>query len=164
VKNSKLFFVAMLILPWLTLPLLGRNTFKRFLPGALFICGFTKILDIIGQRNNWWKFYKGIPPMNSMDFFNLGPYFASSFWVLKWTFGKFLLYLLFNTIFHILFILVGLKYTKQYKILSLVKLKKFPYLVLHFFRALLLYAFQYIKENIQWFPFKIEAKKESQSH
>ncbi len=145
----------MLILPWLTLPLLGRNTFKRFLPGALFICAFTKILDIIGQRNKWWKFYKGIPPLNSMDFLNWGPFFVSGFWVLKWTYGKFFVYMITNTIFHILFIYIGLKYTKQYKILSLVKLKKLPYLVVHFFRALLLYAFQYIIENIHWIRFKI---------
>lgn len=154
----------MLILPWLTLPLLGKDTFKRYLPGALFICSFTKILDIIGQRNKWWTFYKGIPPLNSMDFLNWGPYFVSSFWVLKWTYGKFFVYFITNTIFHILFIFVGLKYTKQFKIFSLAKLKQLPYLVLHIFRALLLYAFQYIKENIQWFPFRIETKKESQSH
>jgi hypothetical protein len=28
-KNSKLFLVAMVILPWLTIPLLGRNALKN---------------------------------------------------------------------------------------------------------------------------------------
>jgi hypothetical protein len=148
-KNSKLFLVAMLILPLLTLPLLGRNVLKKYLPAAIFICILTKILDTFGERNNWWRFYKGIPPLDSMDMLNFGPYFVSSLWMLKMTYGKFPLYLIFNTILHILFIFLGLKYIKRLRILSLVKLTKFQYLAIDFIRALLLYVFQFLKEKVQ---------------
>jgi hypothetical protein len=146
-RNSKLFLVGMLILPWLTIPLLGRNAFKKYLPAAIFICIFTKIIEIIGTRKKWWRFYKGIPPLNSMDMLNFGPYFVTSLWMLKMTYGKFPLFLISNTILQILFIFPGLKYVERFRILSLEKLPKFQYLAIDLFRALLLYAFQCIKDN-----------------
>ncbi|WML44357.1 hypothetical protein [Neobacillus sp. PS3-40] len=159
-KNSKLFLVAMLILPLLTLPLLGRNVLKKYLPAAIFICILTKILDTFGERKNWWRFYKGIPPLDSMDMLNFGPYFVSSLWLLKMTYGKFPLYLISNTILHILFIFLGIKYIKRLRILSLVKLTKFQYLAIDFIRALLLYVFQFLKEKAQGEVIKSQANLE----
>ncbi|MFB6465503.1 hypothetical protein ACE38V_01665 [Cytobacillus sp. Hz8] len=146
-KKSKLLLVAMLILPWLTVPLLGKNTLKKYWPASIFISVFTKYLDVFGERNRWWKFYKGIWPFNSMDFLNLGPYLVSSLWMLKATYGKFFLYLVANTLLHILFIFIGLNYLKQIKILSLVNLTKIRYLFIHISRAILLYGFEYLKER-----------------
>jgi hypothetical protein len=143
-KSPKLFLLALLVLPWLTVPLLGKNAFKKYLPAAIFICTFTKALDFFGERKNWWKFYNGIPPLNSMNFMNFGPYFVTSLWVLKMTYGKFPLYIISNTILHVLFIFKGLKFVKNNNIFSLVNLTKFQYLAIDFFRALLLYGFQYI--------------------
>lgn len=143
-KSSKLLLISLVILTWLTLPSLGRNALKKFLPAAIFICILTKILDIVGERKNWWQFYKGIPPLNSMDFFNFGPYFVTSLWMLKFTYGKFWTYLISNTILQLLFIFLGLKYMKRLKILSLEKLPEFQYLAIDIIRTLLLYAFQWI--------------------
>ncbi|SMQ77922.1 hypothetical protein SAMN05444673_3143 [Bacillus sp. OV166] len=145
-KNSKLFLLAILILPWLTIPLLGRNALKKYLPAAIFISTLTKGIDVFGEKKNWWRFYKGIPPLSSVDFFNFGPYFVASLWMLKMTYGKLPIYLISNFILHILFIFQGLKYVKRYKIFSLVKLTKFQYLALDILRALLLYSFQYIND------------------
>ncbi|WP_147533326.1 hypothetical protein [Bacillus marasmi] len=146
-KNSKSFYLAILFLPWLTLPFLGRNAFKKFLPAAIFISIFTKAIDIFGEKKRWWRFYKGIPPFDSMNFFNLGPYFVTSLWILKMTYGKFPVYLISNIVLHICFIyLGGLNFVKRFKIFTLVKLTKFKYLLIDFFRALLLYNFQYINE------------------
>jgi hypothetical protein len=145
-KNSKLFLISLLILPWLTIPLLGSNAFKKYLPSAIFICTLTKGLDMFGEKKKWWQFYKGIPPLDSMNFFNWGPYFVTSLWMLKMTYGKFPLYLIINAINHIIFTFIGLRYLKNYKVLSLIKLKKFPYLVILTLRGLILYGFQYITD------------------
>jgi hypothetical protein len=145
-KNSKLFLLAILILPWLTAPFLGRNAFKKYLPASIFMVTLTKAIDIFGENKKWWRFYKGIPPLNSMNFFNFGPYMVTSLWMLKMTYGKFSLYLISNTILHILFTFLGLKYLKRYKIVSLVKLTKIQYIAINFLRALLLYGFQYIND------------------
>jgi hypothetical protein len=143
-KNSKLFYLKLLILPWLSIPLLGRNSLKKYLPTAIFICVFTIAIDLYGKRKKWWRFYKGIPPITSMSFYNWGIYFVTSLWMLKTTYGKFKLYLIFNTTLHILFTLFGLKYVKRYKIFSLVNLEKFSYFLLLFIRGVILYSFQWL--------------------
>jgi hypothetical protein len=147
-KNQKLFYIALLILPWLTVPFLGRSSFKKFLPAAIFISTFTKAIDLFGEKKNWWRFYKGIPPLDSMNFFNFGPYLVTSLWALKMTYGKFPLYLISNLILHICFIFLGgVKLVSHFKIFTLEKLTKFQYLAIDFLRALLLYAFQFISEK-----------------
>lgn len=146
-RKSKRFLFVILIIPWLTVPLLGRKAFEKYYPSALFICIFTKVIDIFGEKKKWWRFYKGIPLLNSMNFFNFGPYFVSSLWVLKMTYGKFRLYIISNMILHFCFIyLGGLKLVKRYKIFSLKELSKFQYFTIDFLRALLLYSFQYLNE------------------
>ncbi len=144
-KNSKLFYLGLLILPWLTVPLLGQKAFKKYLPAAIFICTFTKAIDLFGEKKKWWKFYKGIPPFDSMNFFNLGPYLVTSLWILKMTYHKWKLYFMSNTILHICFIyLGGLKFVEHFKIFKLEKLTKFQYLGIDFLRAILLFLFQSI--------------------
>ena len=144
-KNLRLLYKALLILPWLTVPFLGRNSFKKYLPAAIFISTFTKAIDLFGEKKKWWRFYKGVPPLDSMNFFNFGPYLVTSLWMLKMTYGKFPLYLISNLILHICFIFFGgVKLVDRYKIFTLEKLTKFQYLVIDFLRALLLYNFQYI--------------------
>jgi hypothetical protein len=140
VKKSKL-LLGLLILPWLTVPFLGVNALKKYLPSAIFICTFTKALDIFGEKKKWWHIYKGIGSLKSVNFFNWGCYFFAALWTLKMTYGKFPLYLIINVINHILFTFFGLKFLKRYKIAS-VNLKKLPYLTLLALRGLLLYGFQ----------------------
>jgi hypothetical protein len=147
-KNSKLFYIALLILPWLTVPFLGKSSFKKFLSAAIFMGIFNKVLELFGEKNKWWRLYKGVPPLNSMNFFNFGPYFITSLWMLKILYGKFPLYLISNLIFHICFTyLSGLKLFNHFKIVSLVKLKKSQLLAIYSLRSLLLYAFQFINNK-----------------
>jgi hypothetical protein len=135
-----------LFLPWLTVPFLGVNTFKKYLPAVLFSGTFTKALDMYGENKKWWRFYKGIGPLDSMNFFNFGPYLVTSLWLLKISYGKFPFYLIVNSINHLLFTFLGLKYLKRYKIASLVNMKKLTYLLLLTFRGLVLYTFQLITD------------------
>ena len=44
-KNLRLFYKALLMLPLLTVPFLGRNSFKKYLPAAIFICTVTTSID-----------------------------------------------------------------------------------------------------------------------
>lgn len=149
-KNLKLFYIALLILPWLTVPFLGQNSLKKYLPASIFMCTFTKALQLFGEKKKLWRFYKGIPPLNSANFFNFGPYVVMSLWILKFTFGKFPLYIISNTILQFCFIyLGGLKFLKHYKIASLYGITKFQYLAIDFCRALALYGFQYINNFTQ---------------
>jgi hypothetical protein len=141
------FFLALLLVPWLTVPFLGKQNFKKYLPAALFSCFFTKVLDMTGQRRKWWRYYKGIGPIDSMNFFNFGPYLVISMWFLRMTYGKFPLYLILNTISHVVYIFIAEKPLKRYKIGRLVKMKLPTYFGLLSLRGLVLYGFQML---IDW--------------
>lgn len=144
-KNSKIFLLLMLVLPWLTLPLMGINKVKKYLPAAIFICTFSKAISIFGESKKWWKCDKGIFDLKNIDFFILGPYFATGIWMLKRTYGDFPLYLISNTLLHISFIyLGGVKLAEHFKIFSLKKLSKFQYLLINIVRGISFYAFHYI--------------------
>jgi hypothetical protein len=146
-KRSKLFLPALLLLTWLTIPLLGTKPFKKYLNAAIFMCTLTSAIDLFGEKKKWWRFYKGIGSLNRMNYFNFGPYFVTSLWILKMTYRKFPLYLITNTILHVCFIyLGGLKFLRRFKVISLVNLSKIQYLAIDFLRALLLYSFQYIDD------------------
>jgi hypothetical protein len=148
-KNSKLFYISLLILPWLTVPFLGKSSFKKFLPAALFMVTFTKALDLLGEKKKWWRFYKGLPALDSITIFNFGPYFVTCLWILKAFYGKFRLYLIFSFILHICFTyLGGVKFFHHFKIGSLIKLKKIQLLAIYSLRSLLLYAFQFINNRL----------------
>lgn len=146
-KHAKLFYLGILILPWLSVPFLGKKALKKHLPAAIFISVFTKILDTFGEKKRWWRFYKGIPPLDSMNFFNFGPYIVTSLWILKMTYGKFFLYLISNNILHFFFNLIGLKLVDYFKIFTLVRLTKIKYFFINLMRALLLYGFQIMWEQ-----------------
>ncbi|MFD0825878.1 hypothetical protein ACT8ZR_09385 [Neobacillus sp. M.A.Huq-85] len=144
-KNSKLFYIALLVLPWVTVLFLGRNSLKKHLPAAIFMSTFTKALDLFGEKKKWWRTYVGIPPFKSANFFNFGPYLVTCLWMLKLTYGKFPVFIISNLILEICFIyLGGLKFLKRYKIASIDGITKLQYLTIDFIRALLLYSFQYI--------------------
>ncbi|MEH7744623.1 hypothetical protein V7659_06145, partial [Neobacillus drentensis] len=85
-KNSKLFYIALLIVPWLTVPFLGRNSFKKYLPAGIFICTFTKAMELFGEKKKWWRSYEGVSQLKNTNFFNCGPYLVASLWMLKMTF------------------------------------------------------------------------------
>lgn len=145
VKKSKI-LLFLFILPWLTVPFIGVKDLKKYLPSALFNCTFTKALDMFGENKKWWHFYRGIGPLDSMNFLNFGPYFVISLWMLKISFGKFPLYFMINVASHILYTFIGLKYLKRYKIVTLENMKKFPYIMLLTLRGLILYSFQLITD------------------
>ncbi|WP_027725658.1 hypothetical protein [Tuberibacillus calidus] len=147
-KNRKTFLLLLMILPWLSAPLLGKHTFRKFGLSAIFICTLTKAIHLFGEKMQWWRFYKGIPPFRSMNFFNLGPYFVTSLWVLRWTFGKLPLYLLTNCLLQIAFIFGGgVEWATRWKVFKLVRISKWQYFFIDLCRALSLYGFQYHVER-----------------
>ncbi|MCK0474001.1 hypothetical protein MW695_22235, partial [Alkalihalobacillus sp. APA_J-10(15)] len=51
-----------LVIPWLTTPLLGKNSFVRFLPVATFIGYIFSFLSEIADRSKWWKVKNALFP------------------------------------------------------------------------------------------------------
>ncbi|OOP67671.1 hypothetical protein BWZ43_14630, partial [Heyndrickxia oleronia] len=89
-KYSKLLLLLMMILPWFTVPLMGKDAFKRFLPAGLFISLIVRIVNFIAKKRKWWWWYQTLHPKISGVFpFIWGPFLIGSMWILKLTYGKF---------------------------------------------------------------------------
>jgi hypothetical protein len=161
VKKSRFLMILMMILPWFSLPLLGRNSIKKFLPSTIFICIIVKITNIIAKKRNWWVFYSSIHPKISGDIpFIIGPYFISSLWILKMTFGRYPLYFITNIIVHFLFAFPGMKLLKRLGIVSYVRISPSQLVAILEFRALLLYGSQLLIKKINPLKkFKLSYKK-----
>jgi hypothetical protein len=77
-NKKKVFSLAMLIIPWLTVPFLGKNSFFRFLPVACFTNLILSVFSVVGDRKKWWVHKNPLSP-GSIDFTHiLGPYFVAT--------------------------------------------------------------------------------------
>ncbi|MFP3728667.1 hypothetical protein [Priestia filamentosa] len=147
-KFPKVLLSLMLILPWFSLPLLGKRDVKKYLPAALCISLVVRIVHFIAKRKNWWHWEEKLHPKLSGEFpLMWGPYLIGSMWILKLTYGRFVQFLLLNLFVDSLFTFVLVDFFKKRGIVSLVRLKKWGLALIFFIDSLLLYGFQYIKDK-----------------
>lgn len=112
------------------------------------------MMNILAKKRKWWSFYSSIHPKIPGDIpFIIGPYFVTSLWILKMTYGRYPLYFITNTIVHFLFSFPGMKLLKRLGIVSLVRISPIQGVLLQEIRSLLLYGSQFVKEKIK--PFKV---------
>ncbi|WP_034332072.1 hypothetical protein [Bacillus sp. J37] len=147
-RYSKSLLVLMMILSWFSIPLIGKREIKRFLPAVLFITMIVSIEDKIAKKRKWWWWYEKLhPKLSGIVPFLWGPFFIGSMWILKWTYGKFIRFILLNLIVDSVFTYLLVDLFKKIGIGSLVRLKKYQLSMLFFLKSLLLYGFQFVKEK-----------------
>lgn len=87
--KKKTFALAMLIVPWLTVPFMGKKSFFRFLPVASFTNLFISVFSLIANKKKWWVNKNPLSP-GPIDFtYILGSYFVATLWIFKLTYGNF---------------------------------------------------------------------------
>jgi hypothetical protein len=150
----------MFILPWLTLPLMGKDTIKKFYLSGIFITLVTKMESIIAKRRKWWGFNEKIHQKLTGEFpFIYGPFLIGSMWILKFTYGKLLTYMITNLFIDSIFIYPFVSFLEKQGIGTLIKLKKYQFSILFFIKSIFLYGYQFLRErfNIQ-LTFKTQTK------
>lgn len=148
-KLSKAILLSLLILPWLTIPLLGGKTVKRFFLATTFISLVVRAESILAKKRRWWWVYEKIHPKLSGEFPLIwGPFFVGTMWILKLTYGKFFVYLITNLVTDTIFAYPFMNVCKRLGLGSLVRLKKYQLSIVFFVKSLLLYGFQFLKEKI----------------
>jgi hypothetical protein len=147
--NSRMFVILLAVLPWFTLPLLGKSTIKKFLPGTLFMALYVTIEGRIAERRKWWWFPFTVKP-NVLAEFPLiwGPFFIGSFWILKYTYKKFNLYLLVNIIVDSIFTYYGLDLLKKVGYATLVRINKFQLSIIFMIKSFVMYGFQVLYDKV----------------
>lgn len=147
-NTQRLVNVALVLLTWSTLPFLGLRNIKRFLPATLLIVLFEGVNGIIGKRRKWWFFYNKPKSHLFGEFpFYIGPFLVSSMWILKWTYGNFKQFILLNAILNAFFAFPIARFARKIKYYTLNQLNEFQFFLYYFYKAFLLYGFQYLFEK-----------------
>lgn len=76
-KVAKPILLGMLVLSWLTLPLLGKKEIKRFLPASVLMSVLVALEMRLAKKRRWWWFYVKIHPKLSGVFLLPGVLFLS---------------------------------------------------------------------------------------
>ena len=147
-RKNKMILLAMMVLPWLSLPLLGKRSFKRFYPGALFISVWVAVESIVAKKRMWWRIYERIIPkvIGEMPFI-LGPFFVATLWIFKLTYGNFLKFFTTNAV---LDVICAYPFAEVWEKVGVFKLKKLSHTMWYVFcisLAVIIYGFQKIVEK-----------------
>jgi len=138
----------MMVFSWFSLVFIGKESIKRFFSVTLFMGIIVRVVNIIAEKRKWWWWYQKIHPSVSGSFpFVWGPFFVSSFWILKYTYGNFIKYIGLNLCAHSAFTYVVEPYLQNFGIASLVRMKKIQLMYVFMVLAFLLYGFQIVKEK-----------------
>jgi hypothetical protein len=153
-ENNKRFLLLLMLLPWLSVPFLGKKSFKRFSLAAMLISVVFAIQSVISHRRGWWRVYPKLIPNVIGEFpFIVGPFYVGAMWILKFTYGKFFRYLLLNLGVDFFHIYIFVTWLKSQGIAALIRLKNYQALLLFKLNAILMYGFQTINHK------KINQKK-----
>ncbi len=147
-RRNKMFLLVIMILPWLSLQLLGKKAIQRFYPGALFIFFLVLVESIFVKKRVWWRFFEKLLPnvMGELPFL-FGPLFVGALWILKFSFGNFLRYIILNVVTNLLIAYPGMSILRKMGIVSLVRLKHYQMGVLLMAQSVLMYIVQIVAEK-----------------
>lgn len=148
-KRKMTISLLVLIVPWLTVPFLGRKSFVRFLPVAMFANLFISIFTIIANRKAWFKNKSPLTPRAGIDFtYILGAHFIATLWIFKMTYGSFSKFLLTNIVLDWVNIFPFGGALKKEGIFKMKKMSPSSYWLMTVLLAMVLYGYQYIWEKI----------------
>lgn len=148
-RYNKVIIVLMTLLPWLSIPLLGMKTFKRFLPGTIFMSLYLIAEGRLAEKRRWWWFHYNVKPNQLAEWpLIFGPFFVGAIWILKYTYGKFNTYLTVNLIIDSLFTYFMLDWFKKIGYVSLVRLNKIQLSIVFMIKMFVLYGFQMVYERL----------------
>ncbi|WP_264740640.1 hypothetical protein [Cytobacillus firmus] len=139
--NWKMYLL--LVLPWLTVVKLGKNTLLRFLPTIIFSDLIIALISELSQKLKWWKVRNPIFPKLATDVsFVFGPFTIINFWIFKLTFKRFWLYLLSNIFADYLFAFPLTTIAEKLRIFKMVRMNRKQLFVLSIAVAVLNYLYQ----------------------
>jgi len=127
---------------------MGLQNIKRFLPISILIGIIEGIHALIGKKRRWWIFYNKPNSYFFNEFpFNIGVFLIISLWYMKWSYGKFMKFLLLNAIGNALFAYPFAKFARKIKYFTLVRINHLQFFFYFFSKVFLFYGLQYLFEK-----------------
>ncbi|MBM7653898.1 hypothetical protein [Neobacillus cucumis] len=146
-KTMKVFSLAMIIIPWLSVLFMDKKSLIRYLPVASFINLFISVFSVIANKRKWWINKNPFSP-GKVDFtYILGPYFVATLWIFKLTYGNFIKYLITNVVLNTL---NAFPMAQTWEKVGTFKFKKINHIGWYFIciiLSIIIYGYQYLVEK-----------------
>jgi hypothetical protein len=139
---------GMFIVPWQTLLFMKKEDMKRFMPAALFAIVTGMLIEDMGVARKLWEIKENIYPLNELIPYTFGVFPVSVMWFLKFTFGRFWLYAIIETIMSIVFAYLIQPWLSNRGIRVLINATSFKALLPAFPHFTLIYLYQMWQEGI----------------
>ena len=91
--NNQVLLWSSFIIPWLTLLFMPKEDVKRFLPAGFLVTILCIIFTETGISNGWWVIRETTYPLAVIPTYTYGAFPVMAMWSLKYTFGRFRLFL-----------------------------------------------------------------------
>jgi hypothetical protein len=148
IKVQRILNIAMVLIALSTVPFIGLQNIKRFLPVSILIGSIEGINALIGKNRRWWVFYNKPNSYLFNEFpLNIGVFLVISLWLMKWSYGKFIKFIFLNAIGNAFFAYPFAKFARKIKYFTLVRLNHLQFFFYFFSKAFLFYGFQYLLEK-----------------
>jgi hypothetical protein len=149
-RRHLVFNLSIIMIPWLSLLLIGKRDMKRFSLSGIFIVIFEILNHLYGHKRKWWKFYDKRNSFIKDELpWSIGPYLPISMWLLKISYGNLKKFVVLNVIFDALFAFVFIDIFKKLKLVGLNKINNFQFFIYLHYKAYLLYGVQYLYEKFK---------------
>jgi hypothetical protein len=147
-KIKGLINIALVLLSWFSLSFLGKSKIKRFLPASFLIFLLEAMNVYVGKKRKWWSYYNKPNSFLTVEFsMTIGPFLTGSMWLLNWFYGNFKQFIFINGLVNAFFAFFLVKLTEKLKVAKLKRLNNFQFFLYLFYKAPLLYGFQYLFDN-----------------
>ncbi|SFL93751.1 hypothetical protein [Pelosinus propionicus] len=103
--SNQTILAAIFILSWLSLFFMKKEDIKRFMPVGLFATITSAMILEAGITFGWWIYPVKLYPLQSVPYL-YGPIPVATMWMLKFTYGRFWLYVGVDFLLNLLYTLV----------------------------------------------------------
>lgn len=102
--SNQILLWSMLLLPWLTLFFLPKESIRRWMPVALF-SALTSVLAVdLGENLGWFIYGEAAYPLSTSSYVIFGLNIVVAMWLFHFLYGRFWRYLAIDTVLNFIFI------------------------------------------------------------
>jgi hypothetical protein len=134
--------------PWLSLFFMKKEEIKRWMPVAMFALVLTVIIHDVGTRLGFWAIRESIFPFHQMMPYFFGTMPVLTIWVFKFTYGRFWMYFITNTILDIGFNFFLLNYLLPNRGIFDFYISPFLSLPITLMHAIVIYGYQMWQDGV----------------
>ncbi|HEY3425704.1 MAG TPA: hypothetical protein VGL27_12970 [Negativicutes bacterium] len=148
--NNQIIMWSMLILPWLTLPFMKKESIKRFSSAILLTALLVTITHEIAHAFQWWIALDSIVPWGYITnvSYSYGLFLVGTYWAFHFTFRRFWLYMILNIAIGGLWVFPILHFLEQIKIFQYVNINEWFLWLINIIIAVIIYSYQVWHDNI----------------